>query len=213
MARARRVRASFVVTVAVAAASSGCGGGVSSDGAGGSGGSGGTGNPTCPTTLPSDGAACPSAGLACEYDGGIDECGQPTTYSAVCSKSGTWTVSADYPGMSCNPPPPPQDVCDLYEPTTGMWCDTIPGLVCTYPSTCCPSVYECIDHQWQFTAPPCNPPVPVCPESEPVNGAPCESPCGLTYECSYGGCFDGGVGASSATCSGGTWVVVQLDCG
>src|SRR5512134_2351308 len=100
MARARRARASFVVTVAVAAAAgSGCGGGVASDGSGGTGAV--TNNPpSCPSLLPSEGATCPGAGLTCNYDGGTDPCGQTTTYSAVCTKSGTWSVSADYPGMS-----------------------------------------------------------------------------------------------------------------
>jgi hypothetical protein len=144
----------------------------------------------------------------------MDDCGQVTEYDAVCSKSGTWTVSIDSPPFSCNPPPPPQEVCDTYEPTAGTWCDTVTDLVCSYPAECCANVYQCVDNQWQSMSPPCNPPVPICPETEPAPGSPCSAPCGITYQCPYGDvCGDGGATMSMATCSGGVWSVVSVDCG
>jgi hypothetical protein len=152
-------------------------------------------------------------GLSCTYDGPSDGCGQSIDYEAVCTKSGTWSVSAKYPGTSCNPPPPPQDFCSTIEPTLGSWCDTTPGLVCSYPGSCCANMYECVDNAWQSMSPPCNPPIPICPESEPAAGTPCEAPCGVVFNCEYGTCGDAGTGPSTASCNNGIWEVVQLDCG
>ena len=124
-----RLRTPFVITVAVA--SLGC------SGADSSGSGANKPAPVCPTDLPADGAACEVKLLSCEYDGGNDGCNQRIWHKAFCTQGGSWSVTTPWAGQSCNPPPPPLDECPVIEPSPpGAYCNTIAGLVCTYPSEC-----------------------------------------------------------------------------
>lgn len=211
MARQRHIRASFVVTFAVTAASA-CGGGVASDdGSGGAGGSGGN-PPACPSSVPPDGGSCSKVGMKCTYENSLYSCGNDLKQEATCTPNGTWQVSWHQAGTSCNPPPPPED-CPSKEPSAGVWCNVEPELVCSYSGGCCARMYECQDHVWAETTPPCNPPIPICPEAPPDPGSACDNPCDLVYSCDYGTCGDDAGGAISASCEGGAWVVSAVDCG
>jgi hypothetical protein len=210
-------RAAFVITVAVAALPLACGGSVDSDaGSGGTG--GGISNPPplptpktpCPALQPSQNTACSSPGQTCGYTGS-DECGWEIDVTAQCAPDGRWDVTVAQSTWSCNPPPPPMDLCPTSEPTPGQWCNVIESKICTYPATCCESPYQCVDETWVAIPVECNPPAVACPAVAPKTGEACE-PCGETFTpCKYDACATGG-NISYSECSAGTWTTKQAAC-
>lgn len=202
-------RAPFVVTMALAAVGSGCGGSTNSDGTGG-GGSGGSGgspggggygaNPPgipCPADLPAEGSACPSGsfwGNSCAF---LDPCGGPDPFIAECSyETHQWHLLGS---TDC--------ACPASEPVVGAACSVGAGQWCSYPG-CCPKEFQCIDDKWEMSNVSCNPPLLVCPDEPPESGTPCG-------DCTYGACHyecDAQAKSFDATCSGGTWQVQELPC-
>ena len=112
------LRAAFIVTVAVGAASAatGCEDGVIT-------------NPppanSCPETMPGHGEGCDVIGLSCGF--GVDDCG--FELNAECSDTG-WQVNG---GGSCNPPPPE---CPETRPELGEECEAQPNTWGVYPDWC-----------------------------------------------------------------------------
>lgn len=208
-------RAAFVITVAVAATAVACGGSVDSDGGGG--GVGGFTNPPlpppdlkCPALLPGQNTACTATGQVCRYTD-HDECGSEIDVSAECAPDRRWDISYGLSGTSCNPPPPPTDFCPPSEPTPGQWCNVTESKICSYPSTCCESPYQCMDESWVAVPIECNPPAVVCPSVAPQTGAACDA-CGQTFTpCEYNACAAGG-SISYSECFGGVWTTKQAPC-
>jgi hypothetical protein len=207
MKKARR--APFVVTMAIAAVGSACGGSTDSDGSGGGGsggspGGGGYGaNPPsipCPTDLPAEGDACPVGGWwgnSCTF---VDPCGGPQPFYAECNmQTGQWHLLGS---TDCS-------ACPTSAPMEGTGCAVAPGAWCSYPGDgCCPDEFQCISGKWEKPGVSCNPPPVVCPEEPPAHGTPCE-PCG------YGTCdyiCNEKASSSQAVCVQGTWQVTQLPC-
>jgi len=227
MARKPIRRAPFVVTVAVAAAAVACGGSVDSDGGAGSGATGGSsgsgggiGNPPppptptpktpCPALAPTQNTACSSVGQTCSYTQ-TDECGSEVAVSAVCAPDAVWDVSYSGPSVSCNPPPPPVETCPVAEPTLGQYCNVISTELCSYPTTCCSNVYQCMDETWVEVSLECNPPAVACPSVAPTTGQACD-PCGQTFApCEYNACSSGG-SIIRADCAGGSWTTQKSPC-
>jgi hypothetical protein len=219
--RTSHLRQPFVVTVALGTSAIGCGGTVSGDGGGGEpvnqtggasaggslhgggasagAGSGGAATTTCPTVAPEPGTPCRVApGVECVV--GTDGCGSHTT--ATCT-GGLWQVS--WSGTSCNPPPPPSNVCPEREPYPGEYCNVTPGLTCSYGSCSGAPATEarCEGYSWQVSYWACNPPPPACPADVPMAEDPCDA-WGSSY-CYYDVPSDCGWASVEANCAGGQW--------
>ncbi len=214
----RSKQAPFVVTIALAAAASACGGNVDGGAAGATGGSsgfggsgGGTVNPPppslCPEQQPTSGDPCASVGAQCPYPGYVNECNQQIDYLASCGPDLKWTIGTTGVGASCNPPPPPVDVCPQLEPVVGQWCNVVESKYCSYPGMCCGADYQCVGSTWQQVPISCNPPYVECPADPPADGEACQ-PCGYAT-CTYGDCS---TGETQATCSDGAWSVTVTMC-
>ncbi len=222
--RTRVARSPFVVTFAMAALASACGGNATNDGGnagagGGSGGSGGAtggssgngatggggtgGQPGCPIAPPELGTSCAEPELTCDYN----FCKPPLWQSDIVVQcvGGKW---ADWGISSCNPPPP---VCPPSQPANGEPCAQ-EGQSCSYgDGNCCPPTEaKCSGGQWQLLITTCNPPPPPpCPVDLPKHGSSCGTgdPCGsMSQFCQYDWCSAGGP-AYDAQCDGSTWSV------
>lgn len=135
--------------------------------------------PMCPSTPPTQGAACVGA-LSCNYD----SCGPGGVSFAEC-RNGSWQVLAG----SCNPPPP---ACPATAPADQSPCAPGFGIaVCPYGPPGCgtgSAVFTCGGEstgRWIRHAPRCNT-EPSCPAYEPdsTNGFCTASP--TTQFCQYG---------------------------
>ncbi len=148
--------------------------------------------PSCPTVAPSNGGACESEGLDCEYGANICD----SSYQRVRCSGGTWQRSA----VSCNPPPP---VTCPAAPQQGP-CSKA-GLSCNYFVPDCGAVnVTCgTDYYWSTTT-SCT---PRCPSLPPT----ADSSCLGELSCVYGDC-DEAPHVTVTTCSGGVWTHLEAAC-
>ena len=149
----------------------------------------------CPAETPTAGAACDASLQDCSYG---DCYGSPTKFASCVD--GKWDIAE----MSCNPP---AVECPAETPTAGAACDA--SLQdCGYgdcygsPTTSA----SCVDGTWQVSVMSCNPPMPPpCPDEKPSGECFVEA-----QKCNYGDCA--GSPTIFATCTDGTWSVVQRSC-
>ena len=161
------LRASFVVTISVAAPSA-CSGKVeeskfdnaADSGIANDGGNDG-GQVTCPTSQPTRGQRCSGSGV-CNYGAKLPpECGGGYGSFAEC-RNGVWELG----GQSCNPPAP---VCPTSFPKHGDPCLN-EGQSCDYANGPCPKNHaECASGRWVAVPLWCNPPPPDAGLKNPVD--------------------------------------------
>lgn len=215
-------RAPFVVTIALAAVGSGCGGstssgegsgGTTSGGSGGSvsGGTGGIGtggygaNPPsipCPADLPAEGSACPTGnfwGNTCAFP---DPCGKPEPFYAECNlQTGQWHLLGS---TACG--------CPTAQPSPGTACSLPSTQYCSYDDGCCPTGFSCQDGLWVETGVSCNPPFLECPATVPTQGEACND-CALGLEnCAWNQQCNGGPWQYFGSCLNGAWTISQSPC-
>jgi hypothetical protein len=171
----------------------GTGGSVGGGGGGGSGGSGGAPAGPCPSQVPTDGASCTRADLACEF--GDDP--NPFCHTYARCQQGQWHLDAmptGCPSMKATSCP------TTFAAAAGAVC-TEKGNWCTWPpgTTC-----ECTDCREGPLGPVCtgNPTWHCaqtsidCPPAMPRSGTACSgTPMLCEYGCEYG----------ARRCTGGEW--------
>lgn len=159
--RIEKLRAPFVVTVALGATA--CGGVSTAHDPNAkplTGADGGPSSTSCPTVAPVKGDPCEvPSGMTCSREA---TCSDPAGYDATCV-SGVWQVQPAY--IACNPPPPPSSICPVAQPGTGDYCNYV-GPECQYGSSVCAGIplygATCQASQWVVVpwAGGCNPPAP-----------------------------------------------------
>lgn len=204
-------RAPFVVTLALTAAGSGCGGSTSSgEGSGGSGGgvgaTGGYGaNPPaipCPADLPAEGSACPAGpwwGNSCAF---LDPCGGPEPFYAECNtQTGQWHLLGS---TQCE--------CPATQPSPGTACSVPSTEYCSYSDGCCPTSFSCQNGTWSETGVSCNPPYIECPATPPASGEACNECAFGLEDCNWNQACNAGPFQIHGSCQNGAWVVDETPC-
>jgi len=137
----------------------------------------------------------------------------PAEYVASCP-NGSWEVQTNLLPSGCNPPPPPSELCPEAPPSVGEWCDVVDSVVCSFPDACCSVDYSCVDNTWIDVSPVCDPGTAICPETQPVAGAACDSnPCTSPTYCNYGDCTpDSGMSYAVMSCENGAWISSSTGC-
>jgi hypothetical protein len=129
-------------------------------------------------------------------------------------------MDPDVPYTSENPPAPdrllpdvPTEACPPATPTSGTACNLAPGVSpCRYGNCAgSPNIFaQCVDGRWSVSQASCNPPLPVCPEERPADGASCV---GGGRSCSYEPCYPGAIYYHySVSCESGRWRSQELIC-
>ncbi|MGO8993775.1 MAG: hypothetical protein ACLQVI_10640 [Polyangiaceae bacterium] len=173
--------------------SSGSSSGGSSSSSSGGGSDGGTAQ--CPSSPPSEGAACPRIGLECEYG----DSANPSCNEIVDCESSGWDLPSI--GQTCPAGTCPATYADVSQ---GKSCSPA-GLDCPYAQgecNCSNTPIATPTPVWQ-----CSTPAAGCPEPRPRIGSPCtQTQSGLS--CDYGAC----TGGAAVQCENGIWNQVNEPC-
>jgi hypothetical protein len=163
--------------------------------------------PACPTSAPTEGAACTPEGVSCEY--GNDPSLQCNVY-AQCSL-GHWQVNK--PTVFGCPTPPNDSACpgSYASVPVGQACGALVGTTCSYPQGFCGCAVP------QFGPYPedasaaavwvCDQPEPGCPQPRPKLGSACTQE---NQACDYGTCSL--PTGTSMICKNGAWENAPFGC-
>jgi hypothetical protein len=155
----------------------------------------------CPASAPSQGNACSTNGLFCEYG---------TSTNPYCNSLWQCTGSTWQDASSSGTCPPPDAACpaSYAAASANLACSVADEMqLCEYPQgTCICSTYSGgLPHaggpDWD-----CTPTTTGCPAAVPELGSPC--PNDTPADCDYGQC-SGGVGM---TCVDGYWSIAMVAC-
>jgi hypothetical protein len=164
-------------------------------------------SPYCPTSPPSQGAACSHPGLTCEY--GSD----PNVYCDTVAQcmGGAWEVNVPPPSGCPTPPNPSACPATFASVPVGQHCGNLVGTTCDYAQGFCgcavPSMGPYPDDASAVAIWICDSPQAGCPMPRPKLGTACSQE-GL--QCDYSPCSL--PTGTSLVCQSGAWQEQQFGC-